>query len=351
MRLWVAAGEASGDALLAAVVGELTRRIPELGVRGLAGPRMRAVGVDAVARAEDATVIGLVEAIGAVPRLARLLDRLESDLDPDDVLLTADSPSLLLRLARRARGRGIPAVHVVSPQVWAWRPGRIDRVAASVDAMLCLFPFEPALYAGRVRAIFVGHPAAAIRPVPRVFPGGPVFALCPGSRQSEVRTLWPTFREVARRLRERFPEAGFVVPVAPTVSRPGGLDATYVESVAEVASADAALVASGTATLELAAMDVPMVVAYRVNPVTAAIARRVLTVDRVALPNLLARRTVVPEHLQDLDPDAIAADLAALVGVRGQVPRAVVASLAGEGAVGRIADEVEAWLRAGRAGS
>jgi lipid-A-disaccharide synthase len=345
MRLFAAAGEASGDALLADVVAELRARTPGLRVRGVAGPRMRAAGVEAVARAEDATVLGLVEAVGALPRLARLLARLEDELAQGDVLLTADSPSLLLRLARRAKRRGIPAVHVVSPQVWAWRPGRIDRVAAAVDVILCLLPFEPALYSGRVRALFVGHPAAAARGRPVQVPGRPVFALCPGSREREVRALWPVFREVARRLRERFPDAGFVVPVAPTVARPGGLDAVYAGSIAEVAGADAALVASGTATIELAALDVPMAVAYRVHPLTAAIARRWLAVRNVALPNVLAGRTIVPEHLQELDPDAIAADLAALVGVRGQVPRELVASLAGEGAIGRIADEVEGWLR------
>lgn len=347
-ELFVAAGEASGDALLAPVVKTLRERFPGLRVRGLAGPRLREEGVEVVAASEEVTALGLAEVATALPRLARVLGRLDRALAGADVLLTADSPSLLLRLCRRARARGIAAVHVVSPQIWAWRPGRAHRVAESVDALLCVLPFEPRLYEGRVRALFVGHPAAAVRPAPVATPGRPVFALCPGSRPAEVRALWPVFREVARRLRRGFPEAGFRVALAPTVTRAalGGLDATYVPGIAACAGCDAALVASGTATLELAALDVPMVVAYRVHPLTALAARRLLTVRRVALPNVLAGRTVVPEHLQRLDPDALAADLAALVGTRGQVPREVVAALEGEHATGRIADEVERWLRA-----
>lgn len=319
---------------------------------GVAGPRMRDAGVESVARAEDLTGFGLAEVIPRLPRYLRALREIEAAAvrSGAQVALTVDAPSLWLRLGRRLRGRGLSVLHWVAPQVWAWRPERARTVAASVDAVLCLLPFEPALFAGHVRAVFVGHPAAAIVGRPAGVQGSPVVALCPGSRPSEVAALWPVFRAVAQRVRARHPDAAFVVPVAPTIGSLGGLDATYVRTMAEVAGADVALTASGTATIELAALDVPMVVAYRVHPLTAAIARRVLTVPRVALPNVLAGEGLVPEHLQDLDPDRLAEDVLAWAGRRGQVPRELIASLDGPAALGRTADEVSAWLRAARGG-
>ncbi|MCA9491102.1 MAG: lipid-A-disaccharide synthase, partial [Myxococcales bacterium] len=305
-----------------------------------------AEGVRTVARAEDLAAVGLVEALGVIPAARRALSALGDELHGAAACLTVDAPSLMLRVARRARAAGVPALHLVAPQVWAWRPGRADRVAESVDTLMCLLPFEPAWFAGRVRAVFVGHPAAVTRPVLTPVDGRPTFALCPGSRTSEVRRLWPVFREVVRALRQTWPDAAFVVPRAPTLapSSLGGLDARVVDAVAACAHADAALVASGTATLELAALGVHQVVAYQVHPVTALAARRWLELPHVALPNVLAGRAVVPEHLQDLDPARIAADLRRLVGTRDQVPAELLASLRGEGAVRAIADEVLRWL-------
>lgn len=348
-RLFVAVAEASGDALAAKLVVELRERFPQLRVAGMAGPLLRAQDVEVVARAEEGSVLGLVEAVPAVPRLGRLLGLLEREMVRFEatVCLTVDAPSLLLRLARRARRRRIAALHWVSPQLWAWRPDRIRRVAASVDAMLCLLPFEPALYAGHVRAVFTGHPAAVSGAGARPPEGGaPIVALCPGSRASEIRRLWPVFRQVAAILRRSWPTATFVVARAPTVPRAAltGLDATIVDGLAGVCHASVALVASGTATIELAACGVPMVVAYRVHPLTALAARRWLKLDAVALPNLLAGRRVVPEHLQTLDPERIAADLRTVIDEREQVPRSVIAALEGSTAIARAADEVGAWL-------
>jgi lipid-A-disaccharide synthase len=344
--LFVAAAEPSGDRLAAALVPSLRARVPGLRLVGMAGPAMRAAGVEAVARAEDAVGFGLVEVVGRVPRYLRLLDGLERALVASraDVVLTVDAPSLLLRFGRRARARDRAVVHWVAPQVWAWRARRVEALRRSVSALMCLLPFEPPWFAGSVRAVFVGHPAAAIVPVRAPLrPGTPTVGLCPGSRPGEVAALWPVLREVARRVREVHPAAGFVVPRAPG-ARLTGLDAVYVDTMAEVAGADAAVVASGTATLELAALDVPMVAVYRVHPLTAAVARRLLTIDAVALPNVLAGRRVVPEHLQDLDPAAIARDLLALIGVREQVPRDLIASLKGPTALDEAADEVARWL-------
>lgn len=345
-RLFIAAAEASGDQLGAALVSELRLRRPDLEVFGLAGPKMRSCGVDVVGHAEEASAVGIVEGIQRAPAALRLVSRLEAAVRArrPAVSLTIDAPSLSLRLQRRIVGAGAARLHWVSPQVWAWRPGRIDAVARSIDTLLCLLPFEPALYQDRVRALFVGHPAAAIRPEPDLPEGG--LALCPGSRPSEIQALWPVLREVARRVRAVHPKVRLVVPVASTVDvrMLDGLDCTYVSSLSGIARCDAAVVASGTACLEVAALDVPMVVIYRVHPLTAAIARRLLTVRHVALPNVIAGRTLAPEHLQDLDPDAIARDVLACWGRRGQVPRELMTSLRGEGAITRVTDEVERWL-------
>lgn len=340
------AAEPSGDRLAAALVEVLKRR-RKLAVRGLAGPALRAVGVEAVARSEDATAMGLVEVIGSLPRIAAVARRLRRDLvdRPPTAVLTVDSPEFSLRFGAFARGQGHPVVHWVAPQVWAWRAGRVRGLGRAADTVLCLFPFEPALLSGHVPAVFTGHPAVCVTPGVPLRPGEPTFALVPGSRSSEIRRHWPVLREVARRLRQRHPRAGFVVARAPGVARRdlGGLDATLVDGIEGVAAADAAVVASGTATLQLAALGVPMVVVYQVHPLTAVVARRLLRVPHVALPNVLAGETRVPEFLQHLDPLAIAA---AVDGVRGQVqvPRALIDGLEGDRAVLRAADEVDRWL-------
>ncbi|MBX2800959.1 MAG: lipid-A-disaccharide synthase [Myxococcales bacterium] len=347
--LWIAAGEASGDRLGAALITELTERLPDLRVRGLLGPRMRATGAEQVAAAESATAMGLVEVLGAIPRLARLLGRLEADLAAErpDVVVTIDSPELLLRLAARAKRRGLATVHWVCPQLWAWRPARARRLGRQVDVLLCLLPFEPAWIPPPARAVFVGHPAAAVRAEPGTGSGRRIVALCPGSRPSEVARHWPVLREVARRLRERWASCDFVVPAAPTVDRGSltGVDARIVPSLAQCAEACVAVVASGTATLELAALRVPMVVIYRVHPLTWPLARALVRVRHVALPNVLAGRQVVPEVLQDLDPDVIADHARRVAGQREQVPSDVLASLHGGAAVARAVDEVQRVMR------
>ncbi len=368
--VWVAAGEASGDQLGAALVQVLRTRHPAVRFRGLAGPRMRAEGVEPVAHAEEATAFGLVEVVGAIPRLSRLLDTLTADVRASDpeVVVTIDSPDLLLRLGERLRARGVPVVHWVCPQVWAWRGWRVRRLGRQASTVLCLLPFEAGRLLPHVRAVYVGHPAArppASLPAVPEAGGRPRVALLPGSRPSELDRHWPVLREVARHLRRRWPSASFVVPRAPGVSprppterdrgrrerRLTGLDAVFVDDVWACRDADVAVAASGTVTLQLAAMDVPMVVIYRVHPLTFAIARRLAAHLRfVALPNLLAGQAVVPEFVQELPPLAIAEAAASLVGRRGQVPREIVGELGGEQAIERVAGEVSRWFR-GRPGA
>lgn len=349
--LLVAAAEASGDRLAATLVGALRAGAPSLRVRALGGPALRGAASEVVAATDGLGVMGFVEGAKVALRARRVTAAAQGALreGPPAACLTVDAPSLWLPVARAARSAGVPALHLVAPQVWAWRPGRVPRIAASVDLLLCLLPFEPAWFEGHVRAVFVGHPAAAVIPAPVPRPGDPAIALCPGSRPAEVRALAPVFAAAARRIRRERPSAGFLVPVAPGVDAgpllalPG---AVPVPGIAAVAGADAALVASGTATLELAALDVPMVVAYRVHPLVAALARRALRVDHVALPNLLAGRRLVPEHLQDLDPDALAREVLDRCGQRGQVPRSLVDALEGPRAVERMVAEVSPWLAA-----
>jgi len=345
----VCAGEASGDRLGAQLVKHL-RASYDLEVAGLAGPLMRHAGVRAVVNAEDATAFGLVEVVGQLPRLMRVERQLSAEIRTwkPDVVLTIDSPGLLLRVGRRAKAHGLPVIHWVCPQVWAWRPGRVDRMAASMHTLMCLLPFEAPLFDHTdVDAIFVGHPAAdreTVEPPERL-----TFCLAPGSRPGEVRRLWPVCRRIAQRLRVRYPHCRFVVPVAPGVRRVdlGGLDVEFTDGLV---GAHAAVVASGTATLELATLGVPMVVIYQVHPLTWSIGRRLVTgVDHVALPNIIARRRIVPEVLQDLNPGQIADEMSALIGESGQRQRSELASIAqtlnGAGAISRAGQIVASHLR------
>jgi lipid-A-disaccharide synthase len=344
IEIALVASEASGDRLGALVATELQRAS---GVRlwGAAGPQMRTAGVEPVVRAEALGTLGLAEAVPALPRIALALRALERALrqHPPDVLLTIDGPTLHLRLAARWRRLGIPVAHLVCPQVWAWRRGRIPRVARSVDMLLCLLPFEPALFQGTgLDARFVGHPGAAMS---TAVPDPNLIALVAGSRAGEVRRHWPLLRQAAALLRARHAQLRFVVPRAPTVPRSAltGLDALHVKGLSGATQAAAALVTSGTASLELAAAGVPQVVFYKVHPATWSIGRRLVQVDHVALPNLLAGRTVVPELLQEAArPATMAAEVEALLAGGGAVQRAalrpLLAQLQASGAAKRMAD-------------
>lgn len=357
MKIALCSGEASGDRLAVDLLAAL-RRDGDVDAFGLAGPLMRKAGVRAIRDAEDATAVGIIEAIGAARRLNGLLDDLGAAIDREqpDVVVTIDSPGLLLRLAARVRATGRPTVHWVSPQVWAWRPGRVRDVARSVDTLLCLFPIEPPLYDGLgLDVVYTGHPrVAALAAKRRPRSGGAVIGLAPGSRRSEIEVLWPVLRDVAARVRAARPDARFVVPVAPTVDRAAlaGVDATFTDGLDAVNDADVFIAASGTATLEIAARGVPLVVVYRVHPITWAIGRVLVRgVRHLSLPNILAGDGVVPEHLQALDAAAIAADVLRLLGPDGdaQLERLspVIASLAVPDAIERAAAAVRARARAG----
>ena len=318
-ELVVSAVEASGDALAAALVDSLRAERP-IRVRGIAGPMMRDVGVEPIGSVEDVASNGLWEVLGNLGAIRQaswaLMDSIKRD--GADLVVFVDGPDFHLPLAKRCRKLGIPTVGYVGPQVWAWRAGRAKSIAESLDRLLCLFPFEPPIYAPHgLDAKFVGHPAVdRLSGVRRLAKPGR-YALLPGSRQHEVQRLLPTFLKVAEAVRVHQPDACFRVGRSATVPMEWLAEAEAAEGVevvdgliAAVTDAEAALTASGTASLELALLDVPMVIAYAVHPVTYAAGRMLVTgVNHIGLPNILAGEGIVPEHIQVLDIEKMAADL------------------------------------------
>jgi len=342
------AGEASGDRLGAGLIRALRARHPGLRVSGIAGPLMREAGCEAWHGSDELAVMGLVEVLRDLPRLRRILLDMEQRLraDPPQVLVGIDAPDFNLRLEQRARQAGIRTVHYVSPSVWAWRPGRVKVIRRACDRVLCLLPFEAGFLAQHgIDARFVGHPLAdelasppsraqaraalGLANGPAGRPGdGPVLALLPGSRTGEVQRLGPPFAATAAWLAQRLPGLRCVAPMArPALARlfreqlaaqAPGLDCQLLDGDAHMAMAasDAVLLASGTATLEAMLLERPMVVAYRVAPLTLALLRglRLVRVAHFSLPNLLAGEALVPEFLQaEVTPGVMGPALLALL--------------------------------------
>lgn len=356
-RVFVSAGEPSGDLHAARVAEGLRRRWPEAVLTAFGGPALRAAGARVVYPMERYTVIGFLEAVAKIPAHLRLLRRVRQDLRAGayDLVILVDYPGFNLRLAGAARQAGVPTLYYIAPQLWAWRPGRASRMRAAVDRLAVILPFEPAFFASLgLRAEFVGHPLAerqwptrsAARAALGLPADGRVLALFPGSRRQEIRRLWPAFAGAARRLLAEGVCSHVVVAGTRDGDYPQG-DAMAIHrdgSDRILAAADAALVKSGTTTLEAAMTDTPMVVAYRVHPLTATIARRVMTVSRISLVNLVAGRDVVPELVQqDCTPGALAAALRPLLGpgsVAAEAQRRELAEvrerLGGGGAADRV---------------
>ncbi|MDP6345316.1 MAG: lipid-A-disaccharide synthase [Alphaproteobacteria bacterium] len=340
MHFVLVAGEASGDVLGARLMDAL-RHCRGEGVEfsGIGGRMMAARGLASLFPIGDLSVMGLAEVLPRLPLLLRRLGEAAAHVRRvrPDAVVTIDSPGFSFRLAKRLRGDGVPLIHYVAPQLWAWRPGRARHIAQRIDHMLALLPFEPAFFAEYgLDCEFVGHPVvegvaeapgdgAAFRHRHGIATDAPVVALLPGSRQSETSRLLPVFTAAVTLLRQRRPELRVVMPtveqVAPTVAAAArGLHpaAVVVEDLDEradaFAAANAAVAASGTVSLELALRRVPAVVAYRANALTAALVRRLLKVPNVALPNILAGRRVMPELLQEhCRPEPIAAALQGLL--------------------------------------
>ncbi len=341
MRFGLVAGEPSGDLLGAGLIRALAERVPDAVFEGVAGPAMVEAGCDPWEDSDVLEVFGLVEPIKHLPGLLKLRRSLAKRWidSPPDVFIGIDAPDFNLGLERRLRKAGIRTAHYVSPTVWAWREGRVRTIREAADCVLCILPFEKAFYEKHgVQAEFVGHPKASVAPEFIDVDGsrrelgiggdGPVVAVLPGSRRSEVARLGPLFAQAAALLRERYPSIQFVTPVASERLRPAieqhladaGVAAAFTltdgQSQLAMCSADVVLLASGTAALESALLQRPTVAAYKVAAMTAFIVRAfgLLKVENVTMPNQLTDPPLVPEFIQgDARPDALAGAVAELI--------------------------------------
>lgn len=336
--LFLVAGEPSGDRLGAALMDALRQRRPELRFAGVGGAAMTARGLASLFPMTELSLMGFLEVLPHLPRLRRRLRQIAKAViaSRPDLVVTIDAPGFNLRLIDRLQGHGIPLVHYVAPTVWAWRPGRVRNFVGTVDRLLALLPFEPPIFeAAGVACSYVGHPAleleigardpAGFRARHGIAPEAPLLCLLPGSRRFELERLLPVFGATLERLYAAEPRLVVVLPRLPEtaalVERLTGrwrrlpiVLAGDAERYDAFAAADLALAASGTVILELARFGVPTVLAYRANPVSAAVLRRIVRVRYAGLVNLLLDREVVPEFLQEnCRPEQLAAALLALL--------------------------------------
>lgn len=333
-RIAIVVGEASGDQLGRGLIEALRARFPDAEFVGVTGPQMRAAGCESWADCSQLAIMGLVEVLRHLPGLQRLMKDLRGRLrdQAPDVLIGIDAPDFNLRLEAHAKRLGIPTVHYVCPSVWAWRQSRVKILRRSCDRVLCLLPFEAGfLSEHEVAADFVGHPLAdEIGAGLNVescrnelglsdAAGGQVLAVLPGSRAAEVQQLMPVFLETVRQLQDSKPKlrilvaaandrlAGQIRLLADQAGLADTLDVRVGATRTVLGAADTVLLASGTATLETMLVRRPMVVAYRMNALTAWLARRLIKAEFVSLPNLLAGEALVPEFLQqEATPGALA---------------------------------------------
>jgi lipid-A-disaccharide synthase len=340
----VSAGDASGDPIAAGFVEALRGLRPDTRFLGLGGKAMERAGMEIVVAQRDVAVAGLVEVVRHLPRILGAKRRLREALHRErpDLVVLVDTPDFNLSFARDARAAGAKVLYYVSPQVWAWRRGRIHTVAERVDRLAVIFPFEVGLYAETgLQVDFVGHPSvdrmsriaatvdrAGAREALGLDAAAPLVVLLPGSRGNEIRRSLPLYLDAARRLHARDARVNFVMALAQSFDRhrvesqirafglPGEvrLDLVQGHTHAAIRAADAALAYPGTVTLEVALLGCPMVSAAMVNPLSAAIARRLVRVDHFTLPNQIAGRAIVPELLQEeARPEDIAAALVTLL--------------------------------------
>ena len=365
LHIALLAGEASGDLLGAPLLQALHERLPHARFSGVGGAAMQAAGLHSLIDMERLSVMGLVEVLRHLPDILAAERALLAHwaADPPDVFIGIDAPDFNLRIARALHARGVRTVHYVSPSLWAWKEKRIHKIRRCIDLMLCLFPFETAVYDKHgVAAVCVGHPlrdrlrmvpAAEARTALGLPPQARILGLFPGSRRGEVRRLLPVFLETWQRLQAADPALQAVLSLRqPPDKASAALLATLphvhrfdADSATLMAASDTLLLASGTITLEAALLNRPMVVAYRVHPVSAALARalKLLKINRFSLPNLLAGADIVPECMQEecnparlvaeltpllADGEAAARQRAALAAVAAQLPPDVSARAA-----------------------
>ncbi len=341
-RVMIVAGEASGDLHGGNLVREMCRIDPDISFYGVGGKRMRTEGVELLADAADMAVVGLTEVFFKLGSILRVMCRLKASLTRErpDLVILIDYPDFNLSIAHAARRHGIKVLYYISPQVWAWRKGRIDTIRKSVDRMAVILPFEENFYreAG-VDVTFVGHPL--LDEVKTKYPRAEALkrfglkdeaitvGILPGSRQSEVARLLPEMLGACRILTDKLSPLQFVLPLAGTLDPdsirdilrqfPVKVNVIRDEIYDVIAVSDAVIVASGTATLETALLETPMVVAYKVSAFSYAVGRRFISVDHISLVNIIAGRTVVPELIQDdATPERIATEVRELIVQQGK---------------------------------
>lgn len=340
LRIGIVVGEVSGDQLGAGLIRALKAQYPDVHVEGVAGPAMREAGCEVLEDAESLAVMGLVEPLRVLPRLLRLRRSLVGrwSENPPDLFVGVDAPDFNLGLEQALRKQGITTVHYVSPTVWAWRQGRVRKVAKAVDKVLCIFPFEEKFYEEHeVAAEFVGHPLAdniatdvdiAATRKDLGLSAGNVVTVMPGSRSNEIARLGPVFAQTCARLVERCPDLQFISPMVNPrlravfeshIEEAGiGDYIKLIDGKAEtaIAAADVVLLASGTASLQTALHGKPMVAAYKLSPLTHFLHRcfKLVKVNYFAMPNLLTDVPLVPEFLQnDATPEALSAAVSDLL--------------------------------------
>jgi len=372
--LLLSAGEASGDMYAARLAKALQERL-DVKIFGMGGPQMRAAGVEIITDSSEVAVVGITEILGRLPSLLRAMDRLVSEADrrkPALAILT-DFPGFHLRLARKLLPRGIRNVYFICPQFWAWRPWRVRLIRERFVKALCIFPFEEKFFRNAgVPTEFIGHPLVGAVSATQsreqfcaahgLDPGGKIVTVLPGSRAGELAHHLPILHEACDIIHGKAP-AQFVVAAAHPggVARlkegwPAALTARVVEGETynALAAADAAIVSSGTATVEAALLDAPMVVIYKVSAVTAALAGPLVRTPFFAMVNLIAEREVVPEMVQDrFTPKRVASETLRLledVSAREELRRGLAEvrrKLGPPGAIERAADQIAALLGPG----
>lgn len=319
-RIYISAGEPSADAHAAAVATALRRRIPGVELEALGGPLLERAGVRVLDRMESYSVVGFVEALSKVPAHYRLLNRMKKSFAAKryDLVILVDYPGYHLRAAAAAHAAGIPVLYYIAPQMWAWGPKRVKKLA-SVNQLAVILPFEEQFFRDRsVAATFVGHPLKDRPPPPSrvdarralgLDPDRATLGLFPGSRRQEVKRHWRIFREAAARVTAARPDVQIVVAGTAHAEYPdpGAIKVHLGDPLLVFAAADAGICKSGTTTLEAAIADLPMVITYRVHPISSFIAFRLVQVPWVGLVNLVAEYEVAPEFLQSrAKPDVLA---------------------------------------------
>ncbi|MGV1098961.1 lipid-A-disaccharide synthase [Thiovibrio sp. JS02] len=331
LKIMIVAGEASGDMHAARLIAALKARRPDARICGVGGPALAAEGVEILYDAARLAVVGIFEVISHfsfIREAMRILVRRLRE-DPPDLLILVDYPDFNFHLGKKARKLGVPIFYYISPQVWAWRSGRVKTIRALVDRMAVILPFEQAFYRKfGMEVDFVGHPlmdavratlpAARFRLRHEIGPEATVVGLLPGSRKRELSAMLPVFLAAAKIIKAKVRDAVFLLPLAPTLAEEDLFAAGLADCGLPVrvsredryelmASCQAVMAASGTVSLELAILNVPMVISYKVSPLTYFLGRRLIKVQYASLVNLVAGREVVPELLQhEATPEKIA---------------------------------------------